>query len=114
MQSPGEEKGRIVPTRHFKSVIRVIRLDEVPGSAAKALFTAVIDSGADKLGPARNVTAQLLDSALAYDLRGKGHTQRAIISSNKDAVNKIMTPPAFVMGERRVQAHGRHPSRFPP
>ena len=113
----------------------VIRLDEVPVPVAIALreeyaqmvrwivdpkkeveppvrrlFAALIDSGADELGPARNVIAQLLESAVAYDLREKGHRhlavlnefafyplllRNAIISSNKDALNEIMSLPVM-------------------
>ena len=117
---------------HLKSVIR---LDEVPVPVATALreeytkmvqwivnpkneveppvrrlFSALIDSGADELGPARNVIAQLLESAVAYDLGEKGHRhlavlnefacyplllRNAIISSNKDAPNEMPSLPVM-------------------
>ena len=40
-------------------------------SPIRRLFAVSIDSGADELGPARNVIAQLLEFAVAYDARPK-------------------------------------------
>ena len=42
----------------------------------RRLLATLIDSGADELGPAKNVIAQLLESSVAHDLpylREKGH-----------------------------------------
>lgn len=36
---------------------------------SRRLFTTLIDSGADELGPARNTIAQLLEFGVACDLR---------------------------------------------